>query len=48
LSFEAYQPFDLAMANASAKGWRIYELDCGHDVMLDMPNWLAEVLQERS
>ena len=43
----AYEPFDLAMANARAKGWRIHELNCGHDVMLDMPDRLAEILQEQ-
>jgi hypothetical protein len=42
------QPFDLGMANARAKGWRIYEVGCGHDVMLDMPARLAEILQEES
>jgi hypothetical protein len=42
------QPLDLGMANACAKGWRIYEVGCGHDVMLDMPARLAEILQEES
>jgi pimeloyl-ACP methyl ester carboxylesterase len=40
------EPFDLAMAKARSKGWRIYEVPCGHDVMLDMPERLAEILQE--
>jgi hypothetical protein len=40
------EPFDRAMANARAKGWRIYEVPCGHDVMLDMPERLATILQE--
>jgi hypothetical protein len=39
------QPFDLGMANARAKGWRIYEVGCGHDVMLDMPERLADILR---
>jgi pimeloyl-ACP methyl ester carboxylesterase len=26
--------------------WRTYEAPCGHDVMVDMPEWLAEVLLE--
>jgi len=43
----ASEPFDLAAANARAKGWRVHELACGHDVMLDMPERLAEILQER-
>jgi hypothetical protein len=34
------------MANARAKGWRIYEVPCGHDVMLDMPEGLAAIFQE--
>ena len=38
--------FDRAMTNARAKGWRIYEVPCGHDVMLDMPERLAGILQE--
>ena len=40
------EPFDLAMANARAKGWRVYELACGHDAMLDQPERLADILQE--
>jgi hypothetical protein len=40
------EPFDRAMANARVKGWRIYEVPCGHDVMLDMPERLAAVLRE--
>jgi hypothetical protein len=40
-------PFDLAMASARAKGWRVHELACGHDVMLDQPERLAEILQGR-
>ena len=40
------EPFDRGMANARAKGWRTYEVPCGHDVMLDMPERLAEILQD--
>jgi thioesterase domain-containing protein len=40
------QYFDAGLAKARAKNWRIYELECGHDVMLDMPERLAEILQE--
>jgi pimeloyl-ACP methyl ester carboxylesterase len=39
-------PFDHGLATARAKGWRGYEVACGHDVMLDMPERLAEILQE--
>ena len=42
----ASDPFDRAMTNARAKGWRTYEVPCGHDVMLDMPERLAAILQE--
>ena len=42
----ASEPFDRAMANARAKGWRVYEVACGHDVMLDQPERLADILQE--
>ena len=24
--------------------WRVFELDCGHDVMIDMPNELTDIL----
>ena len=40
------QYFDAGLASAHAKNWRIYELECGHDVMLDMPERVAEILQE--
>ena len=38
--------FDAGLAKARAGKWRTYELPCGHDVMLDMPERLAEILQE--
>ena len=38
--------FDAALASARARNWRTYELPCGHDVMLDMPERLTEILQE--
>jgi pimeloyl-ACP methyl ester carboxylesterase len=40
------QPFDSGLARARAEGWRAYEVACGHDVMLDMPERLVEILQE--
>jgi len=39
------EPFDQGLASARAKGWRVYEIACGHDIMLDMPERLAELLQ---
>jgi len=39
------QPFDLALEKARARGWRSHEVACGHDVMLDAPGRLAEILQ---
>lgn len=42
------QPFDLALEKARARGWRSYEVACGHDVMLDAPERLAEILHEAS
>jgi hypothetical protein len=30
----------------AAPAWRTLEIPCGHDVMVDMPERLAEVLQE--
>ena len=38
--------FDAGLARARARNWRTYELDCGHDVMLDMPERLAAILQD--
>jgi pimeloyl-ACP methyl ester carboxylesterase len=40
-------PFDRARDKLKAMGgWRIYEVPCGHDVMVDMPDRLAEILVE--
>ncbi|HWM47722.1 MAG TPA: alpha/beta hydrolase family protein [Xanthobacteraceae bacterium] len=39
-------PFDQSKQRAAANGWRTYDIPCGHDVMLDMPERLAEVLRE--
>ena len=38
--------FDAARAKAQAHGWRIYDVPCGHDVMVDMPDRLTEILLE--
>ena len=38
--------FDFGLATARANGWRTYEVPCGHDVMLDMPERLTEILAE--
>jgi pimeloyl-ACP methyl ester carboxylesterase len=38
--------FDAGLATARARNWRTYELPCGHDVMLDMPEQLTEILRE--
>jgi pimeloyl-ACP methyl ester carboxylesterase len=39
--------FDRALARARAdRSWRTYEVPCGHDVMVDMPERLAEILLE--
>ena len=38
--------FDAGLASARQKGWRTYEVPCGHDVMLDLPERLTEILQE--
>ncbi len=40
------EPFDRALAKARAQGFRTYEVPCGHDVMLDMPERLAAILRE--
>lgn len=39
--------FDAALATArNTPGWRTFEVECGHDVMLDMPDRLTEILLE--
>lgn len=40
------QTFDDYRDEAEANGWRIYDLNCGHDVMVDEPEQLAEILVE--
>ena len=43
----ANPPFDAARDKLKATaGWRIYEVPCGHDVMVDMPDRLTEFLLE--
>jgi pimeloyl-ACP methyl ester carboxylesterase len=41
-------PFDAALAKARAAGWRSYEVACGHDVMVDAPERLAEILRSEA
>lgn len=39
--------FDAALAKAKADpAWGVYEAPCGHDVMVDLPQRLAEILVE--
>lgn len=39
--------FDAHAAKLKARpGWRLYDVPCGHDVMIDMPERLAEILLE--
>ena len=39
--------FDKALERVKAdKSWRVYSVPCGHDVMVDMPDRLAEILVE--
>ena len=40
-------PFDGTQAKVAANpAWRVYELPCGHDAMVDMPDRLTEILLE--
>src|SRR5262245_10696108 len=40
-------PFDGAQAKlATNTAWRVYEMPCGHDAMVDMPDRLTEILLE--
>jgi len=36
--------FDRFRAVAAAAGWTVYDVPCGHDVMLDAPDRLVEIL----
>jgi pimeloyl-ACP methyl ester carboxylesterase len=39
--------FDAALARVRTdKSWRVYSVPCGHDVMVDMPERLTEILLE--
>jgi pimeloyl-ACP methyl ester carboxylesterase len=42
----ANAPFDVAQQKAKANGWHVYDVPCGHDVMVDMPDRLTEILLE--
>jgi hypothetical protein len=40
-------PFDAAQERLkAAAGWRSYEMPCGHDAMVDMPDRLTQILLE--
>jgi pimeloyl-ACP methyl ester carboxylesterase len=39
-----HSPFEPFYEKAKARGWRTQALDCGHDVMLDRPGELTQVL----
>jgi pimeloyl-ACP methyl ester carboxylesterase len=41
-------PFPAFYERAKAKGWKTLTMDCGHDVMLDMPAELTQALIEVS
>ncbi len=38
-------PFDAGLSEARNKGWQTFKIDAGHDVMIDAPARLAEVLE---
>ena len=37
-------PLDTAYAKCRGAGWRTHEMPCGHYVMVDLPEGLAEIL----
>lgn len=39
-------PFTPFYERARADGWQTYEFDCGHDVMIDMPQETADVIEQ--
>ena len=40
------EPFDASKAKTQKSGWKVYDVPCGHDVMVDMPERLTEILIE--
>jgi len=42
----ADSPFPQFYEGAKAKGWKTHKVECGHDVMLDLPQELTQVLDE--
>jgi hypothetical protein len=41
--------FDKAYEKLKATpGWNVYEVNCGHDVMVDEPQWLVDTLVKAS
>jgi pimeloyl-ACP methyl ester carboxylesterase len=42
------QPFRPQYAKAQPLGWRTLEVECGHDVMLDQPRKLTQILLDAS
>ena len=41
-------PFDAALEKARGRGWHSYAAACGHDVMVDAPDRLAEILRSEA
>ena len=44
--FEEGSPFPPFLEKARSKGWATHEVDCGHDVMVDKPEELSQLLLE--
>src|SRR5204862_4557277 len=42
----ADSPFPQFYEQAKTKGWKTHTMACGHDVMLDLPQELTQVLAE--
>ncbi len=42
--FEEGSPFGPFEEQARTRGWNVKSVDCGHDVMLDEPDWLVDAL----
>jgi len=39
-----HSPFPASYEKAKARGWKTLSVPCGHDVMLDMPAELTQIL----
>jgi hypothetical protein len=44
--FSFFEPIPADSSAATCRRWRLYEVASGHDVMLDIPDRLTNILEE--